>query len=360
MSPPPSPPGEPGGSASRIRPSGRRPAAGDHRLAGPGSGGGHAGGRRGRRRLSGERARPALYVIDVEPSGRPTITPMKATLRKDGTIGKAARRYDASRLYWTETPKFVRRVDERILRQDRLPRGSIRRPSTAPAGRAGAGRGSRSPRDDRRHLGEDHGGSVHGRTLDDGGPREGRLVWSTDEDGRQRLRRGGRGWSGARRSCHRAPRLCRSAGGAFGLLAFEAPPRLALALLAAPDIPPEAAGAVAEAFGALAAAPPPPRRMRSETRHGIAPTPVLRLLGLTARQRRGRWNAIGTPFVLPALRLDFDYPAAASCVPSPTTTRRFRDRDVVVTLERELALEALGCTTALAPAARSRSTNWST
>ena len=41
---------------------------------------------------------------------------MKATLRKDGTIGKTARRYDASRLYWTETPKFVRRVDERILR----------------------------------------------------------------------------------------------------------------------------------------------------------------------------------------------------------------------------------------------------
>ena len=58
-----------------------------------------------------------IYVIDVEPSGRPTITPMKATLRKDGTIGKTARRYDASRLYWTETPKFVRRVDEPILRR---------------------------------------------------------------------------------------------------------------------------------------------------------------------------------------------------------------------------------------------------
>ena len=149
--------------------------------------------------------------------------------------------------------------------------------------------------------------NVHGRTLGDGGPREGRLVWSADEDGRQRPGVVDADGAALVALAVEPPGYVDPASGAFGLLAFEAPPRLALALLAAPDIPPEAAGAVAEAFGALAAAPPPPQRMRSETRQGIAPTPVLRLLGLTARQRRGRWNAIGTPFVLPALRLDFDY-----------------------------------------------------
>jgi superfamily II DNA or RNA helicase len=278
-----------------------------------------------------------LYVVDVDPAGRPTITPMKGTLKRGGTIGKTARRYDASRLYWTETPKFVRRIDERILRRidflklNQAPLYGPPRAAPEPgevfdllAMIAGTGRGRWR--------------DIHGPMLGEGGPREGRLIWSSEEDGRQRPGVADPGGSPLAALAVEPPVYVDLETGAFGPLAFEMPPKLALALLAAPDIPPEAAGAVAEAFGALVAAPPPPRRMRSETRQGIAPTPVLRLLGLTARQRHGRWGAIGRPVVLPVLRLDFDYGGRfVRSVPYGDLT--FRDGDVVVTLERDRALE---------------------
>ena len=106
MSPPPSLPWRTARRRFPHPPRQSSPAAGNHRLAGPGSAADtpEAGGEDDD---CPESVRDRLiYVIDVEASGRPTITPMKATLRKDGTVGKTARRYDASRLYWTETPKF--------------------------------------------------------------------------------------------------------------------------------------------------------------------------------------------------------------------------------------------------------------
>ena len=278
-----------------------------------------------------------IYVVDVEPSGRPTVTPMKATLKKDGTLGKGARRYDASRLYWTEKPKFVRQVDERILRRINLLKLNQPIVYAAPHGEpepgeipdllamiAATGRGRWK--------------DVHGPALGDGGPREGRLVWSAEEDGRQRPGVVDADGVALAALAVEPPVYVDPESGAFGPLAFKAPPKLALALLAAPDIPPEAAGAVAEAFGALAAAPPPPRRIRTETRRGIAPTPVLRLLGLTTRQRHGRWGAIGTPVVLPALRLDFEY-GGRLVRAFPFENPTFRDGDIVVTLERDRARE---------------------
>jgi hypothetical protein len=278
-----------------------------------------------------------IYVVDVEPSGRPTVTPMKATLKKDGTLGKGARRYDAARLYWAEKPKFVRQVDERILRRIRFLRLDQPIVYAAPEGEpepgeipdllamiAATGRGRWK--------------DVHGPALGDGGPREGRLVWTAEEDGRQRPGVVDADGVALAALAAEPPVYVDPASGAFGPLAFEAPPKLALALLAAPDIPPEAAGAVAEAFSALAAAPPPPRRIRTETRRGIAPTPILRLLGLTARQHHGRWGALGTPVVLPALRLDFDY-GGRFVRAFPYDNPTFRDGEAVVTLERDQARE---------------------
>jgi hypothetical protein len=278
-----------------------------------------------------------IYVVDLEPSGRPTITPMKATLKKDGTLGRGARRYDASRLYWTEKPKFVRQADERILRRINLLKLNQPIVYAAPQGEpepgeildllamiAATGRGRWK--------------EVHGPALGDGGPREGRLVWTAEEDGRQRPGVVDPGGAPLAALAVEPPVYVDPESGVFGPLAFEAPPKLALALLAAPDIPPEAAGAVAEAFGTLAAAPPPPRRIRTEIRRGIAPTPVLRLLGLTARQHHGRWGAIGASVELPALRLDFDY-GGRLVRAFPYDNPTFRDGDIVVTLERDRARE---------------------
>lgn len=277
-----------------------------------------------------------LYVIDVEASGRTTISPMKAALRKDGTIGKSVRRYDASRLYWTETPKFVRRIDERILRRvDFLGLNSAF---------YAAARAAPEPGEilellsmiaaTRRGRWQD----PHGPVLGEGGARQGRLVWVADEDGRQRL--GVVDADGAALTVlgTEPPGYVDPATGAFGPVAFETPPKLAVALLAAPAIPPEAAGAVAEALGALGAALPAPRRIWTETRSGIAPTPVLRLLGLPARQRQGRWGAMGAPVTLPVLRLNFDY-AGHFVAAFPYDDPTFREDDTVVTLQRDRRAE---------------------
>ena len=57
-----------------------------------------------------------LYVLDLDRvSGHLIAVPMKGTLRKDGTLGRTVRRYDATRLCWETAPKFVRPVDLRIL-----------------------------------------------------------------------------------------------------------------------------------------------------------------------------------------------------------------------------------------------------
>ena len=278
-----------------------------------------------------------IYVVDVEHSGRPTVTPMKATLKKDGTFGKGARRFDASRLYWADPPRFLRRADERILRRIDFLR-------LTPAPVYAAPRGAPEPGEIPDLLamiaatGRGRWQEVHGPTLGDGGPRDGRLVWLAEEDGRQRPGVVDADGAALVALAVEPPVYVDPVSAAFGPLAFETPPRLALALLAAPDIPPEAAGAVAEAFGALVAAPPPPRRMHTETRQGIAPTAVLRLMGLTARQRHGRWSALGAPVVLPALRLDFDY-AGRFVHAFPFDNPTFRDGDVIVTLERDRALE---------------------
>ena len=132
-------------------------------------------------------------------------------------------------------------------------------------------------------------------------------------------------------------------------MSFDFPAKLALAVLAAPDIPPEATDAVAEELGKLGAGMPAPRRIRTETRTGIEPTPVLRLFALRARPR-GRWGAPGAPVDLPALRLAFDYGGRHVSAGSPHDPK-YRDGDTIVTLRRDRAFEnrAFDHLTALGP-----------
>jgi hypothetical protein len=129
------------------------------------------------------------------------------------------------------------------------------------------------------------------------------------------------------------------ATGALGRLELDTPPGLAAALLKAPEIPPEAASVVAKAIAGLKTArPPAPRAIGAETRTGIVPIPVLQLLAISARRRLGRWSGIGPAFMLPVLRLAFDY-AGQRVAAFPFTDPQFREGDTIVTLGRDREAE---------------------
>ena len=83
--------------------------------------------------------------------------------------------------------------------------------------------------------------------------------------------------------------------------------------------------------------PPAPTPIRSETRAGVAPVPVLRLFGLVLRRRHGRWG-MGASVTLPALRLAFDY-GGRRVAAFPYGDPRFREGDTVVTVVRDRAGE---------------------
>lgn len=278
-----------------------------------------------------------LYAVGLErASGRLIVTPMKGALRKDGTLGKTLRRYDAGRLAWEDAPKFIRPVDLRILhRIDAFGLGTSYYSHSRALPEPGAilallemiaetGRGT--------------WGEPQGPVLEIGPPRCGTIEWSASEDGIQRPRLvDGEGAELVILPID-PPACAEPASGAVGPLTLDMSPKLAAALLAAPEVPPEAAGVVAEALGTLRhARPAAPKPIRSETRTGIVPTPVLRLFALELCRRYGRWGA-GATVTLPALRLAFDY-CGLSVAAFPYSDPKVREGDAVVTLSRDRAAE---------------------
>jgi len=280
-----------------------------------------------------------LYVLDVSPGVGLTVTPMRATLLKAGGFGKTVRRYDYSGLGWRELAKFVRPADQRILHRLKLlgldPDRHAPRTTAASAlpgeviellgqiARTGRGRFR----------------DAHASPLVEAAPRLGRLEWWSEEDGRQFLAATD-GAGGALAVLPTEPvAYVDPASGEMGPLELDAPPRLAMALLTAPEIPPEAAAAVAEAIRGLKSARlPRPRAIEAETRRGVTPVPVLQLLAIPAQKRYGRWSAAGPPFSLPVLRLAFTYDGRRVDA-FPYVDPQFRTGDKVVTIVRDRAAE---------------------
>ena len=278
-----------------------------------------------------------LYVLDLDRvSGRLVAVPMKGTLRKDGTLGRTVRRYHADRLGWEAAPRFVRPVDLRILHRIEV--------SGLHASHLSHGRAPPEPGEVLALLetiagtGRGRWGEAQGPVLAIGRPRRGAVEWVAGEDGGQRPRLvDGEGAAIALLPVE-PPAYADPATGAIGPLGLDLPPKVAAAMLAAPDVPPEAAGAVAEALAALRhARAPAPKAIRSETHAGVAPVPVLRLFGLALRHRHGRWGT-GASVTLPALRLAFDY-GGRRVAAFPYADPRFREGDTVVTLVRDRAAE---------------------
>jgi superfamily II DNA or RNA helicase len=282
-----------------------------------------------------------LYVLEVSDEAVLKLEPVKATLLKDGGFSRSVRRYDASGLGWREPARFVRPADQRILHRlkllgldpDRLaPRtmAALARPMPgevlellALIARTGRGRWA----------------NAHGPALAEAGPRFGRLVWRDQENGRQRLAAvDAEGQRLAILPIEPAAYVDPETG-ALGRLELDTPPGLTAALLKAPEIPPEAASVVAKAIAGLRTArPPAPRAIGAETRTGIVPIPVLQLLAISARRRLGRWSGIGPAFMLPVLRLAFDY-AGQRVAAFPFTDPQFREGDTIVTLGRDREAE---------------------
>ena len=278
-----------------------------------------------------------LYVLDLERhTGRLIVTPMKGTLRKDGTLGKTVRRYDATRLGWEAAPKFIRPTDQRILhRIDVLGLGTYYHTRAAPEPGAilaflemvaGTGRG--------------FWGEAHGPVLGIGETRRGAIQWFTGDDGSQQPRLRDVDGREIMLLPIEPPAYAEPASGRIGPLTLDMPSGIAQALLSAPEVPPDAAARVAEALAALRhARPAVPKPIRSETRTGIVPVPVLRLFAVSLRRSSRGWGAVAT-LTLPALRLGFNYDGRRVEV-FPGGDPKFREGDCVVTVARDRAAEDL-------------------
>lgn len=277
-----------------------------------------------------------IYV--VQTSGpRLSVTPMKARLRKDGTLAKNPRPYDTSRLAWSSPAQFVLPVDRRIVRRlvdldglhnayrawndDDTPGAAMETLEMI----AATGRGRLN--------------TVDGPVLAIGSACGGHFVWREHDDGTQRI--------GLLSADDRALDLlpvepcayADPATGAVGPLSLHVPAPLARVLGNAPFVPPEAVAEVTRAMGALKTAQPPvPRPTRTEVRNGVA-VPVLRLFEMTARDSLwGRHDTVD----IPVLRLSFDY-AGREVTGTERDDLRFREGDRLIVLRRERSAEDAAC-----------------
>lgn len=280
------------------------------------------------------------YVIGLDRARHLTVTPIKRTLRKDGTIGGARRAYEPQFLRSGDAPKFARPSDLHILTL--LVRYSM-------VGRNyyyGVGHVSPEPEDLAKLLevivatGRARWNDVGGKALRAGEVREASFHWTDVGGGVQKL--------GIRDIAARdligiqtdPPYYVDLESGECGALAFALPDPLVATLMAAPVVPPEAAERVASAMESLTSAQPPiPVALRRETRDGGVPTPVLELLCHKASGHIHLHHGYGvTQIEIPVLRLGFDYQGHSVAV-TPRIDPKFREADAVIVLARNADLE---------------------
>ena len=283
----------------------------------------------------------AFFVASESDAGKLEISLMLSSPLKSGETGKSAHRFELASLAWKGCPAGVSFADLQLLQAVELlglSRSVYARTNIDPAAGeelallvaiAATGRG--------------RWGKHVGPRLTSGDALNGRFAWRGLENGSQMLvledefgalvkplRINPLGW-------------INPATGAFGALELDVPRELALALLAGPPVPADAAADVAAALGGLSIARPPlPEMVKSEIRENISPVPVLSLFGHPARRRSRGWN-YGSPtendkLTLAMLRLAFDY--NGSILPAmPRDDVRFREGELAVVLRRNLKFE---------------------
>lgn len=276
------------------------------------------------------------YVIGLDRSRRLTVTPIRRTVRRDGTIGGGRKAYEPRFLQSGDAPKFARPSDVSILTL--LVRYGM-------AGQKhyyyGIGRVSPEPEDLAKLLdmivstGRARWNDVGGRPLRPGEARDATFHWHDIGDGDQKL--------GVRDNFGRdvigiqtdPPYYVDGDSGECGPLAFVFPKPLVATLMAAPVVPLASAERVAGIIENLTSAQPPlPAALRREIRDGGVPTPVLELLCHKASGHVRVHHGYGAAqFDIPALRLGFDYQGHDVGL-TPRIDPKFRDGDAVIVLAR--------------------------
>ena len=272
------------------------------------------------------------YVLGLDLSRRLRVTPMKGSIRKDGTLGKC-QAYRFNLMASGGVAKFIRPSDIRIAAL--LERFGLmnawspaRELSPQPGDLAGLVEAIIE-------TGRGHWLAVDAVALRHGAARTGSLVWRDHSDGVQKLQALDAEGRDIAALPIDPPFYVDAGTGACGPIDFGMPGRLVRAFLSAPEIPPEAAEQVAEVIGGLASAKPPaPAALQEEVREGGAPVPVLHLLCLKATRMEGwRFPYANLAIALPALRLAFDY-GGRVVASAPRNDLKFREGEKAVLMRR--------------------------
>lgn len=252
------------------------------------------------------------YVLNRERDHL-VVQPYKVSLKKDGSPGKNARRYEFAAINSSTPPKFVRPIDLRIRRY------------LNPPGWYGGGQpGTKLPDGEEGQktfelllsTGRARWQDMAGITLVEGPEREGRFDWHLDASGTQTLQVE-TAESKAFTPLPLSPLwYLDPETGACGVLKTDLPPERAIWLAAAPPVLAREAGQFAKTLGALDEnAFPLPRQIETITCSDSLPTPVLRLhaagvqeIGVSDwRHYRPR---LGPKEIVPALSCTFAYAGA--------------------------------------------------
>ncbi|MEO1191124.1 MAG: DEAD/DEAH box helicase [Pseudomonadota bacterium] len=279
-----------------------------------------------------------FYLLDLDRHRKLVIQPMKGLIKKDGGVGAGARAYNTTNLHYDQPPRFVLPADLRIFRMLQAYGLNSRLP------------GSQGPQAEAEDLealvvrvvetGRAHWHDLANSTLFIDGKREAELVWQSAAQGAQELvledTRGQR-----LQALPTKPALyVDPVSGGVGHLEQELPIHVANALVAAPPVPPEAAGEVAKVLRGLSGSKLPlPETLKRVTRKGGKPVPHLTLFTLTARQKRSPYYDYGAQEVsVPAYRITFDY--QGHLTPAyPRKDPQFGEAGQVVRLTRDLDAE---------------------
>jgi len=279
-----------------------------------------------------------IYVIGVTRN-RLAVTPVKARLKRDGSIGRTQHQFDVGRIGYGEIPQYIRPIDQQLLPELKAA-GLLAHDSyaIAPSIRLPEGVAlallERIAATDRGRWGD-----VQGPVLTREKPQRGVLAWRDDAAGFQKLALEDETGALLEPLPISPFAYCNPRTGAFGPLETSAPGHLVTALVAAPPIPPDAAAIVADRLARLGGdAIPLPIRMRRETRDAGPPVPILTLFALDVRPDY-RWAGNVSATRAPAIRLAFEY---GGTVVAPADDKDIvrREADCVTTLRRDRKAEA--------------------
>ena len=255
-----------------------------------------------------------FYVVHRDAMRRANVTPYRAYLRKDGTIGTNFREFHERN--HSRTHRYVTVEDASILGKfgfysdDGYPRhydwpdgedliGLIR--EIVDSGRARAG-------------------DIRGAALSWGEPRRCELAWSVGESGEQHVvARDGAG-SLVTLLPFPTPFFVDPESGEIGVAETALPPRMASWFAAAPPVRHGSVDAVVAKLSRIGQHAPVPRLHRVEERSGARPVPVLTLYGCTYRlpryvygNHRGSTRDAAS-VIYPCARLEIAYDGASAAV----------------------------------------------